>query len=225
MLASLLFSLGVSAASAQWQNHQAIVQVAQQAMETRIEQSEREISFKLTPLDRRLKLTECSDSLSAFFPSGAPLKSPTTVGVRCEGSVKWAIYLTATLSIFESVIVTKHAVATNTIITRSDVVLKRLDTSTLPVDYFTEAEQLDGYQTRRSIGAGTAIRKADVKPMHLVKKSGQVTILSRFNGISVSDQGIALSNGTRNQQIRVKNLSSNKIIKATVSETNVVRVP
>jgi flagella basal body P-ring formation protein FlgA len=77
---------------------------------------------------------------------------------------------------------------------------------------------------RKPIPPGTVISAKLLTRRHLVKKGNQVTITARNGNIAVRMSGTALEDGVRDEQIRVRNDSSQRTIKAVVRSQNQVEV-
>ncbi len=59
----------------------------------------------------------------------------------------------------------------------------------------------------------------------LIKRGDAVTITAEGDGLSVKMPGVAMSDGRRGEQIRIKNNNSAKIVDAQVTEPGEVAVP
>ncbi|MGP3372687.1 flagellar basal body P-ring formation chaperone FlgA, partial [Escherichia coli] len=91
-----------------------------------------------------------------------------------------------------------------------------VDISSLRGHIFTEKNPPYGLVASRNLRINTFITDALTTPPTLVKKGDSVLITARSGTIIVKMNGIALENGVKNQQIRVKNASSGRIIYAKV---------
>jgi flagella basal body P-ring formation protein FlgA len=63
-----------------------------------------------------------------------------------------------------------------------------------------------------------------LKRANLVKRGSKVEIIANFDGLDVRMRGEALADGGRGDRIRVKNLSSGRVVTGTVSGSGVVHV-
>ncbi len=73
-----------------------------------------------------------------------------------------------------------------------------------------------GSVAKRTIRAGQRIKPYMIEPDYAVKRRSSVKILYRKNGIKIELLGIALENGKRGDIIRVKNISTNKVLRCKV---------
>ena len=65
---------------------------------------------------------------------------------------------------------------------------------------------------------------AMLQPAVLIHRGQQVTVLASTSGISVKAEAIALSDGSANSRIRVRNTSTAKEIEGVVDSASTVRV-
>ncbi len=75
----------------------------------------------------------------------------------------------------------------------------------------------------RDLPAGEPLYPALLAPRWLVKKNEQVVIEAQGNGFTVTTQGLALTNGSEGELIRVRNIDSEKIIQTRVVAGNRVQ--
>ena len=68
------------------------------------------VRYTVGAIDPRVALPACP-SLESFLPPGARLWGATTVGVRCNGSTPWTIYVTAEISVTGNYLVTTRTLA------------------------------------------------------------------------------------------------------------------
>jgi flagella basal body P-ring formation protein FlgA len=78
-----------------------------------------------------------------------------------------------------------------------------------------------GAKAKKRIAQGRAINKTN---FCLVCKGDFVTIIAASDGFSIKTQGMALSSGNVNDQIRVRNSRSNKVISPRVKNARQVIV-
>ena len=89
-------------------------------------------------------------------------------------------------------------------------------------NFYTQTEALIGLETTRQIRLGQPIHSSVLTSPALVNKGNEVLIIASQDGLIASTKGIALEKGKENQQIKVKNLQSGKIIRALVTGLNQV---
>lgn len=87
----------------------------------------------------------------------------------------------------------------------------------------TLARDVIGSIARSTIRAGTVIRSYMIMPDFAVKKYHSVKIVYQKGPIRIELLGLALENGNKGDIVRVKNLSSNKVLRCRVLQNGVVQ--
>ena len=180
--------------------------------------------IQVTPLDPRLRLAACDSDLTQSLESPAQPVGRVTVRVSCEGSTPWTVFVPAQVRIFRPVVVVKTALRRDSIIGAGDVALVEQDVSLLNRGYVTEVEQVIGRKLTRATRTDQVLTPAMLQLAEAVRRGDQVVISARSGGINVRMQGEALSGGTLGQQISVRNLTSQRVIRARVAGPGQVEV-
>ena len=180
--------------------------------------------IQVTPLDPRLRLAACDSDLTQSLESPAQPVGRVTVRVSCEGSTPWTVFVPAQVRIFRPVVVVKTALRRDSIIGAGDVALVEQDVSLLNRGYVTEVEQVIGRKLTRATRTDQVLTPAMLQLAEAVGRGDQVVISARSGGINVRMQGEALSGGTLGQQISVRNLTSQRVIRARVTGPGQVEV-
>ncbi len=82
--------------------------------------------------------------------------------------------------------------------------------------YFINFENLIGRKLKQNLSRGQVIKSRHLEENFLVEEGQSILIFSDLNGIKVKMAGNALQNGHFNELIRVKNLSSGKIVEGRI---------
>jgi flagella basal body P-ring formation protein FlgA len=180
--------------------------------------------IQVNPLDPRLRLAACDSDLTQSLESPAQPVGRVTVRVSCEGSTPWTVFVPAQVRIFRPVVVVKTALRRDSIIGAGDVALVEQDVSLLNRGYVTEVEQVIGRKLTRATRTDQVVTPAMLQLAEAVRRGDQVVISARSGGINVRMQGEALSGGTLGQQISVRNLTSQRVIRARVAGPGQVEV-
>jgi len=183
------------------------------------------IEAEAETLDPRLRLSPCASKIEAFLPAGAKLSGNTTVGVRCQSSKPWTVYIPVRIRIYDQVVVTSRPVAKGATLQEADIRLETRDMAVLAVVPFTDRNQVLGKLARHQLGLGLVINFNDLQYARLVHRGEKVTILAGSGGLEIRANGEALVDGAEGDQIRVRNSLTNIVIHATVTAAGVVRVP
>jgi len=109
------------------------------------------------------------------------------------------------------------------IITPDQVEMIRRDISKLDMPYFSR-ERVVGLQAKRTIRAGKPLDTMNVAPPPVVKKGEPVEIIASRGPLRISTKGIATMDGRPGDFIRVKNISSSKLVYCKVDAPGIVSV-
>lgn len=180
--------------------------------------------IQVNPLDPRLRLAACDSDLTQSLESPAQPVGRVTVRVSCEGSKPWTVFVPAQVRIFRPVVVVKTALRRDSIIGAGDVALVEQDVSLLNRGYVAEVEQVIGRKLTRATRTDQVLTPAMLQLAEAVRRGDQVVISARSGGINVRMQGEALSGGTLGEQISVRNLTSQRVIRARVAGPGQVEV-
>jgi flagella basal body P-ring formation protein FlgA len=213
-------SAGVSAT----ESHDNIRAAAEQHVLDRIDDLQGRVEVKVGSLDSRLRLAECDLALETYDSPNALSGGRGVVGVRCDGSNPWKLYVPVRIAVFDEVVVTRRSVVRGETLQADDLTLSEMDTSRLRKAYFTRIDDAIGLLSKRSIASGSVVHAGLLKRANLVKRGSKVEIIANFDGLDVRMRGEALADGGRGDRIRVKNLSSGRVVTGTVSGSGVVHV-
>lgn len=224
---SLIFALALLITNAphaepQWQSHESIYEAVKNYVAHNINTTA-EYEINLVPLMAQVKLPLCAEPIRASTPN--LLKAGrTAVNVRCNVGKTWAIFVSATITPFENIVVLTQPLQRNEKITERHITLARRDVSTLHENYLTQFDAVLHKQVTRNLAAGAILMQKDLIEPKLVKRGDRVTITAEKSGIGISMNGIAQSDGSRGQMIRVKNQNSERVINATIIDVGKVSV-
>lgn len=175
-------------------------------------------------LDSRLRLHACDQALSTYDSPNGLSGGRGVVGVRCEGSKPWKIYVPVQIALLEQVVVSRRPVVRGHTLSVDDVALAETDTATLHRAYFTAVDEVIGLRSTRAIPGGSTLHAGMLRRAKLVRRGAQVEIVALTDGLSVRMRGKALADGGRGDRIRVKNLNSGRVITGTVTGAGRIEV-
>ncbi|MDB5994424.1 MAG: flgA [Pseudomonas sp.] len=187
-------------------------------------QTEGRYEIQVNQLDPRLRMPMCDKELTASLESPAKPLGRVTVKVRCEGSSPWTVFVPAQVRLFRDVVTTSRPLRRADIVGPGDVILRERDISLITQGYLTSLDQAIGQRLTRPTVADQVITLVHLEQTEVIRKGDQVVITARSGTLSVRMPGEALSNGGMAEQIRVKNLNSNRVIKAQVIAPGQVEV-
>jgi len=175
-------------------------------------------------LDSRLRLAACDQPLEAYDSPNGLSAGRGVVGVRCEGSRPWKLYVPVTIALMDQVVVSSRPLVRGQSVRAEDLMLSEVDTSGLRKAYFTRIEDVVGLRSKRAINSGTTLHAGLLQRAELVKRGSQVDILAVTEGLHVQMRGKALADGGRGDRIQVQNLNSGRVITGTVAGSGLVHV-
>jgi flagella basal body P-ring formation protein FlgA len=92
----------------------------------------------------------------------------------------------------------------------------RIGKASMMITSFSSPEQLADAVTLKAVNALVQIETGDVRQERFIRAGTTVTMVARSNGLGVEVKGVAMQRGGLGDVIRVKNLSSKKIVKARI---------
>jgi flagella basal body P-ring formation protein FlgA len=179
---------------------------------------------QLSRFDSRLKLPLCAEKLIIFHRTGSVKPGRNSIGITCNKPKKWAIYNSTTVNIFKQVVSLSQPIRRGEIFNRNLLQFETKNIATLRSGYFTDDNLIINKQATRNLSTGTVISKKNVTEPKLIKRGDKVFIKINSPNLEISTMGIAMMDGIKNQNIRIKNQKSKQVIQATVVKPGVVIV-
>ena len=205
--------------------HQNIIDTARQFLDANLKKSQfSRIDIQMSQLDPRLRLSQCTLPLTTTLAPGSQFAGKTTVHIRCNSSRPWTVYISARIKLYGSVVQTAVPLSKGHILGATDLVNTEEDLSRIKYGYFVKKEKLIGKQLKRHLPQGRVIKASYVKAQTLVKRGELVTIIAKNTGYSVKMTGTAMGTGALGDRIRVKNISSKRIVEGTIKEAGIVSI-
>ena len=99
-----------------------------------------------------------------------------------------------------------------------------MDTQQLKQGYFTNKNELVGLVCKHDIAPDNPFNPYNIELPKLIHQGEQVTIVASDDYLTVSMDGIAMSAGVLGETVKVKNLSSKRIIEAQVTGKKYVKI-
>ena len=175
-------------------------------------------------LDPRLRLVPCDASLEAFAPPGSRLRGSTTVGIRCTGTATWTVYVPAKIAVYGDVVVTRHALPRGARLSSDDLTRVERELTTLPHGHLSDPERGVGLLLKRPLAGGAVLTPQVLESPRLVRRGERVTLVGAADGFEVRMAGEALGDGVEGERVRVRALSSRRVVEGTVISLGVIKV-
>lgn len=176
------------------------------------------------PLDRRLRLPQCDKPLAAFLSPGSRTSTRQSIGVRCEGTVPWSLYVSVTVERPGQVVVTARPIGRGQVIGPDDVRLAVRDLGSLHRGYVTDLAQVVGQRAERDMPADDEIVPGNLGTPNVIRRGAEITIMAAEELLDVRVRGVALASGGMGERIRVRNASSKRELDAVVVGEGLVQV-
>lgn len=209
--------------TANWHPTSDIASVAETFLINRLGSKSGNTTVKAGMLDGRLKLTACDQPLNGFLRSGSKIGPKTIVGVKCNGSKPWTIYVPVEVVVRLQVWVARHPLPRGHLLTRDDVVGDVRDVSRMSA-YQSDPEKLLGRRLRSSILAGRVVTQNLLEANNIVSRGQTVTLAVASGGLNIRMTGKALMDGALDQRIRVENLTSGRVVEGIVRSAELVEI-
>jgi flagella basal body P-ring formation protein FlgA len=175
-------------------------------------------------LDSRLRLQSCNTDLVAFSTTPEVGAGNQTIGVKCNSPVAWTVYVPVKIKVMMPVVVATRGLSAKHIITPDDVRVETQDIASMRKGYIENPEQVIGHQLRYPVALGSVMNPTNLIAQKVVRRGEQIMLVAGIGGMEVRMAGTALSDAQFGQRIRVKNVSSKRIVEGVVDGPGVVRV-
>ncbi len=201
-----------------------MAEIVKQALMTKLAGSgEVTLNILAIPADLQVPLGDIQYTMG--IPGGVRFAGTTVtyVTITVDGRRFHSVLVRAEVKRYQQVVVAARTIDAQEIIASDALRLERMDTGRL-TSYITDANQVLGLASRRSIAIGTPITSSMVVKPVLIKRGALVTIVARMGDIEVTATGQALQDGAQGQLIRVQNMNSKRMIAAQVVDASTVLV-
>lgn len=176
------------------------------------------ISISIANIDPRIKIKPCLQKLIANIPENTTSRN-VNVKISCPDSTAWNIYLPAKIERTFPVIIATKTIEKGTTLSKDNINIQYLASNKIRGKRFTDITTILGSKSEKRIGKGQTINTRNVC---LVCKGDSVTITAKSPNFIIKTQGIAISSGNLNKQIKVKNARSGRVIRSKVTAINQV---
>jgi flagella basal body P-ring formation protein FlgA len=176
------------------------------------------VRISLSSLDPRIIIKACSIPLTANVPEKNNTRK-LNIKISCDESTPWKIYLSAKIEVTKAVLIAKSTIDKGDTLDNSNIELAYIPINKIRGNKLIDKNIIFGAKAKKRIAKGRAISK---KSICLICKGDMVTIIASSKNFNIKTQGMALSSGNINEQIRVRNSRSNKVITPRIKTVNQV---
>jgi len=174
------------------------------------------VEIKVNNLDNRLRLAKCDQDLSLILKDPSKSGGNINVEVSCKGVSTWTILVPALARVYRSVAIANRNLERGEVITENDLATEIKDVSNFRMGFALTPDALIGKEMKFAMNKGEVFRNSALASPLVIRRGDTVSMESIIGDISVRTNGTAVSDGRLGQQIRVKNLQSERVINARV---------
>lgn len=175
-------------------------------------------------LDKRLRLQQCDSPLHSFSNSVSNTVGSRTIGVKCQSTVEWTVYVPVKVKVMKPVVVAARPIPANQTLTARDVKLEVMDIADLRHGYKDALEQVIGQQLKYPLSVGLVIPTRSLKLEQVVRRGEQIILVATAGTMEVRMNGTALADAGVGEKVRVKNSSSQRVVEGIVHAPGIVKV-
>ncbi|MDM9653628.1 flagellar basal body P-ring formation chaperone FlgA [Pseudomonas wenzhouensis] len=171
---------------------------------------------RVNRLDPRLRLPLCDQPLRTTLESPAQPLGRVTTRVRCDGSAPWTVFVPAEVRLYRPVVVLTRPLKRMSVVKAADLSLVERDIGQLGQNFLTDPTQAIGKKLTRQLGSDQILLSTHLQVAEVIRRGDQVVISARGSTVNVRMPGEALTDGAPGQQINVRNLRSQRVVRARV---------
>lgn len=178
------------------------------------------LEAKAANIDSRITASNCINGLDVSSSSTNPNTSNITVLVECP-SDNWRVYVPVRLTRTGPQVTIVHPISKGQLVSPQDVTISMVDLQRFRRQGFSSIDAVLGAKAKRNLQVGKILEDRDIC---VVCRNETVTIKAVKSGMTITTKGVALTDGSHGEQIRVKNSKSNRIIEGRVTNISEVTV-
>lgn len=144
--------------------------------------------------------------------------------ISCPAAPVWTLTVMVKATVNVPVVTSAQGLERGRIIGEGDITLSEQNVAQIADRFFTQPQEVIGQTVKRRLNAGQTITAAALDQPVLVARGQQVMLMIQHQGIEASTMGEALKQGRKGEMIRVRNLSSQRVVDGIVESAGVVRV-
>lgn len=172
--------------------------------------------IRVNRLDPRLRLPLCDQPLTVQLESPAQPLGRVTTRVRCEGSAPWTVFVPAEVRLYRQVAVLTRPLKRMSVVGATDLSMVERDVGQLGQGFLTDPAQAIGKKLTRQLPSDQVLAPNHLQVAEVIRRGDRVVISAGNGTISVRMPGEALSDGAPGRQINVRNLRSQRVVRARV---------
>ncbi|WP_371192657.1 flagellar basal body P-ring formation chaperone FlgA [Glaciecola sp. SC05] len=176
--------------------------------------------IKVREIDPRIAVPNCPEGFDFESPNFDSRLSNVSVKVSCP-SLQWFVFTNVSIQSLQQVVITTDTLSPGALLSSRNIEIADIDKSKIRGSTFSTIKDINGARVKRRLRPGTVLSSA---MLCFVCKGDRVTISAVAGGLSIQVYGIAEEDGTLGETIQVRNMSSDKMVFATVAGTEEVTI-
>jgi len=180
-----------------------------------------DIKITALPIDSRVRLAQCNAQLNFEMANARNFTRQFPVKVTCNGDKPWKTYVQVIVTETVEALVLTRSVVKGTRIEPDMLRLTTIDKHYAKSRSIVDSSSVVGGRAMRNLTQGYQIGQSDVC---LVCKGDDVAIIAKSNSMMIKTSGTAIEDGSIGESIKVKNSSSQRIIKGIIGDLREVYV-
>ncbi|MEE4297970.1 MAG: flagellar basal body P-ring formation chaperone FlgA [Pseudomonadales bacterium] len=175
-------------------------------------------------LDPRLRLPACPEPLEASAREMRTGARQTTVEVSCAAEPGWTLYVPVMAHYRLPVVVAGAGLPRGAIVRAADVRLEERELSRTDHGLLLDVADAVGMKVKRPVNAGAALRSTALEPQDVIRRGDRVVIDAFAASFRVRMRGESLQDAAPGERVRVRNLSSRRIVEGVAAADGSVRI-
>ncbi|MBL4942768.1 MAG: flagellar basal body P-ring formation protein FlgA [Colwellia sp.] len=178
------------------------------------------LAIHVSSLDPRTRIKPCQVPLQANISENTQRRN-INVKITCADSIPWKMYLPARIERTFAVVVATQTIDKGIMLSEANVGIEYIARNKIPGEKIIDINVVLGSKAKKRITKGRTITRNNVC---LVCKGDVITIIAKTESFMIKTKGTALTSGNLNQQIKVKNSRSGRVIRPKISAVNQVTI-
>lgn len=150
--------------------------------------------------------------------------TPVYVRVYVNGKFYRRAILYYRVEVYDTVLTAAHDLRPDQKIGAEDVRQADIAVEDAGTVYLKELAEVEGRVPARFLKTGTPLSADVLQAARVLEAGDPVTLVTRYHGIEVKVEGVALQRGRIGERIRVRNTRSAKVLMGTVLDAHTVQV-
>lgn len=202
-------------------SHEAIESLARQHLQAKYltaNDNEYKIDISEPKLDPRIQINECDLTPEVNILENQNSRN-INIKISCNSPEQWQLYLPIKIEKQYPVLVANANLNKGTVLDHNNTEINYIAEYRIRGAVLSSNESILGAKLTRNLQKDAPIYENNIC---LVCKGDKVNIVANGQDFSIKTNGIALTDGVKDEQIEIKNSRSGKVVMATIATANKV---